>query len=103
MLPFIHLDVVRSLQVRFGKKIYNRENDNSLAWGYLIGLCDAAVHKNEKCVNVVINPTIVLPPTSKTPVKPAAKTTLDKARREAKENVTNNVRTRIRSLRKKKT
>ena len=83
-----------------------------------MGIRDAVLPTNEKnrhYVNVVVTPTIVLPPSSmsqkqetKTKAKPATKTPsisqkkrLVKAREDARANVASNVKTRVRQLKKK--
>ena len=111
----MHLDVSIALQLRFGKKIFHREIDNVMIWGYLSGIRDAILtndEKNERYVNVVITPTIVLPPSqqpeSKKAAKPATKSAsntskkkLVKAREYARANVECNVKDRLRQFKKK--
>ena len=43
----MHLEVIKLLQVRLEKTLYNRAEDQVMVWAYLRGISDAAI-KNKK-------------------------------------------------------
>ena len=109
----MHIEVIKLLQIRLEKTLYNRTEDQVMVWAYLRGISDAVLRKKEEdhFVNVTFTPSM---PTSfesahaaKQPVKKTKnpvrtkKDTLKKAREAALKKVQSNVNSRIRTLRKK--
>ena len=111
----MHLEVIKLLQVRLEKTLYNRAEDQVMVWAYLRGISDAAI-KNKKeghFVNVTFTPSIPTsfseavkeskqpPAKTKPPIRTTKNNTLEKAREVAAKKVKSNVASRLRTLKKK--
>ena len=87
-----------------------------MVWGYLLGIRDTVAQKNDHRVNIMVTPTILLPSAStssstpatkkanpakkKAPILPKTNTKLKKAKEDARLEIAQNVKSRIRELKK---
>ena len=111
----MHIEVIKLLQFRLEKTLYNRAEDQVMVWAYLCGISDAVIEKNKKghSVNVTFTSSASTsfaetakakkqpPATTKTPMQTKKKNPLEKAREVAAKKVQSNVASRLRTLKKK--
>ena len=98
IINYIHIDVIKILEVRLGKTLFNREVDQTMAWAYLHGMDDVVMKSDKEQFFNVFMPEMARPSSP----KQQATSTLGNARKEAKRVVAKNTSDRVRALRKTK-